>query len=62
VGEAGVRDPREVVGPFVEAMLELRARARAERRFEEADWIRERLEEFGIEVRDSPQGSEWLLA
>jgi cysteinyl-tRNA synthetase len=62
VGEAGVRDPREVVGPFVEAMLELRARARAERRFEDADWIRKRLEALGIEVRDSPDGSEWLLA
>jgi cysteinyl-tRNA synthetase len=62
VGEAGVRDPREVVGTFVEAMLELRTRARADRRFEEADWIRERLEGLGIEVRDSPDGSEWLLA
>jgi hypothetical protein len=61
VGEAGVRDPREVVGPFVEAMLELRARARAERRFDEADWIRDHLEGLGIEVRDSPGGSEWLL-
>jgi hypothetical protein len=62
VGEAGVRDPREVVGPFVEAMLELRARARAGRRFEEADWIRARLDALGIEVRDSAEGSEWLLA
>jgi hypothetical protein len=62
VGEAGVRDPRDVVGPFVEAMLELRTRARTERRFEDADWIRERLEGLGIEVRDSPDGSEWLLA
>lgn len=61
VGEAGVRDPREVVGPFVETMLELRARARAERRFEEADWIRQRLEGIGVEVRDAPDGSEWLL-
>lgn len=61
IGEAGVRDPREVVGPFVETMLELRARARADRRFEEADWIRERLDALGIEVRDSADGSEWLL-
>jgi hypothetical protein len=61
VGKAGVRDPREVVGPFIEAMLELRARARAERRFDEADWIRDHLEGLGIEVRDSPEGSEWLL-
>jgi len=62
VGEAGVRDPREVIGPFVEAMLELRARARTERRFEEADWIRDRLGALGVEVRDSSGGSEWLLA
>jgi hypothetical protein len=61
-GEAGVRDPREVVGPFVEAMLDLRGRARADRRFEEADWIRQRLEELGVEVRDTTEGSDWLLS
>lgn len=61
-GEAGVRDPRDVVGPFVEAMLELRARARSERRFDESDWIRDRLTELGVEVRDSAGGSEWLLS
>ncbi len=60
-GEAGVRDPREVLGPFVEAMLELRQRARADRRFEDADEIRVRLGELGIEVRDSTEGSDWLL-
>ncbi len=61
-GEAGVRDPRDVVGPFVEAMLELRARARSDRRFDESDWIRDRLAELGVEVRDSAGGSEWLLS
>lgn len=61
VGEVGTRDPREVVGPFVEAMLELRTRARTERHFEESDWIRDRLDALGIEVRDSAGGSEWLL-
>jgi len=61
-GEAGVRDPREVVGPFVEAMLELRARARSERRFDESDWIRDRLADLGVEVRDTAAGSEWLLS
>ena len=60
-GEQGVRDPREVVGPFVEALLELRRRARADRRFEEADAVRDRLVELGVEVRDSPEGTEWLL-
>ncbi len=61
-GESGVRDPREIVGPFVEALLELRRRARAEGRFGDADLIRGRLGELEIEVRDTPAGSEWLLA
>ncbi len=60
-GEAGMADPRQVLGPFVEAMLELRQRARAERRFEEADLIRERLSVLGVEVRDGPEASEWLV-
>ncbi len=60
-GEQGMRDPREVVGPFVEALLELRRRARADRRFDEADAVRDRLVELGVEVRDSPEGTEWLL-
>ncbi|HWD10134.1 MAG TPA: hypothetical protein VHA57_13685, partial [Actinomycetota bacterium] len=61
IAEAGARDPREVVGPFVEALLEQRARARSGGRFDEADAIRERLATLGIEVRDTPDGSEWLL-
>jgi len=62
LSETGARDPREVVGPFVEALLELRNAARQEGRFAEADLVRERLAECGIEVRDTPGGSEWLLA
>ncbi len=58
----GARDPRDIVGPFVEALLELRDTARRDGRFHEADLVRERLAEHGIEVRDTPQGSEWLLA
>jgi cysteinyl-tRNA synthetase len=60
-GEGGVRDPREVLGPFVEAMLEMRRKARADRRFDDADSIRDRLAELGVEVRDTADGSEWLL-
>jgi len=62
LSEAGVRDPRQVVGPLVEALLELRDAARRNRRFSEADLVRHRLAEAGIEVRDTPDGSEWLLA
>lgn len=61
-GEEGVRDPRQVLGPFVEAMLELRQKARADRRFDDADEVRNRLAALGVEVRDSPEGSEWVLA
>ena len=62
LSETGVRDPRQVVGPFVEALLALRDAARKDRRFSDADFVRERLVECGVEVRDTPDGSEWLLA
>ena len=42
-----LRDPRELVGPFVEALLELRNAARNEGRFAEADLVRERLADRG---------------
>jgi cyanophycinase-like exopeptidase len=61
LSESGARDPRMVVGPFVEALLELRTAARRDGRFVEADLVRDRLSSCGIEVRDSPSGSEWLL-
>ncbi len=57
----GVRDPREALDPFVEALLELRARARASRDWESADLIRDRLAAAGVEVRDEGEGSTWLL-
>ncbi len=65
LGEAarsGVQDPSEVVGGFVEAMLELRELARAAKRYDESDAIRDRLTELGVEVRDTPDGVEWDLA
>ncbi len=64
LGEAarsGVQDPREVVGGYVEAMLELRKQAREAKRYDESDVIRNRLVELGVEVRDTPDGVEWDL-
>jgi cyanophycinase-like exopeptidase len=58
----GVRDPREVVGPYVEALLELRARARAARDYAASDLVRDRLVAAGVEVRDTPEGAQWALA
>ena len=64
LGEAaadGLRDPRQVVAPFVEAMLDARRDARAGKRFADADALRDRLVEAGVEVRDTPAGTEWVL-
>jgi hypothetical protein len=60
--EAAAADPRETVRPFVEALLEVRARARAAADWPTADLVRDRLAAAGVEVRDGPHGSTWLLA
>ncbi|HET6964245.1 MAG TPA: hypothetical protein VFH58_05695 [Acidimicrobiales bacterium] len=57
----GARDPREVVGGFVEALLAERAAARADRRFGDADRIRDALVGCGVEVRDAPDGTVWQV-
>jgi hypothetical protein len=57
----GARDPAGVVGPFVELALTLRDAARRERRFEDADAVRDRLVALGVEVNDTAQGSAWHL-
>jgi hypothetical protein len=59
--ENGLRDPRERLAPFVDALLEARERARDEKRFDDADAIRDRLVEAGIEVQDHPGGTGWEL-
>ncbi len=57
----GARDPAEVIGPFVDLALTLRDSARRERRFEDADSVRDRLVALGVEVNDSADGSAWRL-
>jgi len=59
--QEGVADPRAVFGPFVELLLDLRRSARDAGRFDDADAIRDRLVDLGIEVRDTPSGVEWHL-
>ncbi|HSZ30304.1 MAG TPA: hypothetical protein VK784_11210, partial [Pseudonocardiaceae bacterium] len=58
----GARDPRDVVAPLVETLLELREHAREQSSWTLADTLRDRLTAAGIEVRDTPQGARWLLA
>lgn len=57
----GLRDPRETVGPFVELILGRRRTARAEKRFAEADSLRDDLVALGVEIQDSPDGTQWAL-
>jgi cyanophycinase-like exopeptidase len=58
----GVRDVRDVLGPVVEAALAARVVARSEKAFAVSDAIRDQLADAGIEVRDTPDGAEWLIA
>jgi cysteinyl-tRNA synthetase len=43
----------------VELLLELRAQARADKRWAESDAIRDGLVAASVEVRDTPEGVEW---
>jgi cyanophycinase-like exopeptidase len=62
LAERGARDPAAVVQPYVDALLDLRARARTGRDFSTADQIRDQLIDSGVEVRDTPGGVTWSLA
>jgi cyanophycinase-like exopeptidase len=55
----GLVDPREVVGGFVNLLLDLRRDARAASRYEDSDRIRDGLSQLGVEVRDTGDGQEW---
>jgi len=44
---------------LVELLIEVRSRARKERQFELADFIRDRLRELGIALEDTPVGTKW---
>ena len=61
IAREGAIDPRVRVAPFVEAMLTMREEARRQRRYADADRVRDLLVDTGVEVRDSRGGSEWVL-
>jgi len=58
---AGSHDPAELVGPFVDALLAERVRAREARDWAAADAIRDRLLAAGVDVHDAPDGTSWEL-
>ena len=49
------------MGPFIEALLDARRQARAGGRWADADDLRDRLLDAGVEVRDTAEGTEWQL-
>ncbi len=59
--EGGLRDERDVIGPFVEALLDARQQARAGNRWADADGIRDRLLAAGVSVQDRPEGTSWQV-
>ena len=59
VAQAGWHEHRDLVAPHVETLLALRERARAERRFGDADAIRDALVAAGVEVHDARGGTGW---
>lgn len=61
IASSGIVDARDVVGPYVEVLLALRESARAEKRWDTADVIRDRFAALGVEVRDTPEGAVWVL-
>ncbi len=46
-------------GPFIELLLETRTALRQARQFEQADRIRDGLEQLGVFVEDTPNGPVW---
>jgi cyanophycinase-like exopeptidase len=61
LARSGAGDPRDLIGPVVDGILELRVQMRAAGEYALADKLRDALVDAGIEVRDTPEGSVWEL-
>jgi len=46
---------------LIETLVDLRTRARQQRDFALADQIRDRLASLGVELRDGPEGTTWVI-
>jgi pyruvate/2-oxoglutarate dehydrogenase complex dihydrolipoamide acyltransferase (E2) component len=53
--------PRDLLAPAVERLLTLRAEARAEKRFSDADAIRDAIVALGVELSDQADGVTWSV-
>jgi cysteinyl-tRNA synthetase len=59
--DRGAADPAVGVAPFVEALIDVRRVARDNKDFGTSDLVRDRLVAAGVEVHDTPDGTEWTL-
>jgi len=59
IAQSGLHEHRQLIAPHVEALLRLREQARTERRYGDADAIRDALIAGGIAVSDAPAGTSW---
>lgn len=57
--QEGLRDPRDLLDPVVQVVLQARASARAAGDYATGDALRDGLMAAGIEVRDAATGSAW---
>jgi cysteinyl-tRNA synthetase len=57
----GLIDPRVSLEPLMNVLLDLRSAVRADKRYDLSDLIRDRLAANNIEVRDTPEGVEWVI-
>ncbi len=57
--ETGRKAEAGIERQLVEALLDVRAELRRAKQFQLADGIRDRLEELGIEVKDTAEGATW---
>lgn len=62
IAQTGIQDPVRFVEPFVEILMQARARARSRHDFAEADHLRDALIAAGIEIHDGSDASTWQLA
>jgi len=60
--EESTKDAREnLFSGVMEILLDVRNELRREKRYEITDQIRDRLEEMGIKLKDTPQGTKFTL-
>ena len=61
VSESFLTHRKQRLEPLVESLLHLRNRYRREKRWEDADALRQCLQEAGVTVEDLPEGFRWKL-